>query len=635
MAHLGLASHDLHGSILLRDSLDLQASFLLAQLIKTALEGGADAAAHVGPAAAPAARCRRRVVLLAAQQAASHYAQVLRKAGLQVPALLASGQLTVLDLLPSLGSGLPPLHALHRQLAAAVASGGGGGDGGGGHACLVADDLSSRQDWDTFLHACIVLGQAPGCCFIGLAHGDVAAGEGWLARLEHAATLVLDVEPLEPGRPGAGSSAGRLAITRRDACQATAAAAAGHGFMTAPVARNVLRGAACGVGCPHCCNFGGPGTSSAGGRLTWPASAAPACGTLDLNTAGPVMGSNAPGAVIKLTIFISAQHGGRHLFRLCPGPDATKPCFTQHTLQRVDGSGPYVWTPLQGGPVPEAEYSQGVRSGVSGELYTWRFRLPEGVACERCVLQWWWTTANSCRVPGAPGYVGGDPGMSMCNTPGPFPEEFYNCADIRIAPGGSDAGDAPWRPWPQFPLPVALQQELARGRTGSTAEPTTAELLQMQQQAGQQQQQPQQQQQQQQAGGMGPRPRVGPILGPPDGLPADVLAALAALRGTVDEPWATHLCRGYGNGVSASGRYFSVQRDCSLFLTCGPSEGWILACPQGLLWDDTQKSCNFPALTECGSRPPLPAPLRERELCYVPGADIRKPQGIALSIVAF
>ena len=142
MAHLGLASHDLHGSILLRDSLDLQASFLLAQLIKTALEGGADAAAHVGPAAAPAARCRRRVVLLAAQQAASHYAQVLRKAGLQVPALLASGQLTVLDLLPSLGSGLPPLHALHRQLAAAVASGGGGGDGGGGHACLVADDLS-------------------------------------------------------------------------------------------------------------------------------------------------------------------------------------------------------------------------------------------------------------------------------------------------------------------------------------------------------------------------------------------------------------------------------------------------------------------------------------------------------------
>ena len=72
--------------------------------------------------------------------------------------------------------------------------------------------------------------------------------------------------------------------------------AAGHGFMTAPVARNVLRGAACGVGCPHCCNFGGPGTSSAGGRLTWPASAAPACGTLDLNTAGPVMGSYAPGA---------------------------------------------------------------------------------------------------------------------------------------------------------------------------------------------------------------------------------------------------------------------------------------------------------------------------------------------------
>lgn len=46
--------------------------------------------------------------------------------------------------------------------------------------------------------------------------------------------LVLDVEPLEPGRPGAGSSAGRLAITRRDACQATAAAAAGAAAGVAP-----------------------------------------------------------------------------------------------------------------------------------------------------------------------------------------------------------------------------------------------------------------------------------------------------------------------------------------------------------------------------------------------------------------
>lgn len=42
-------------------------------------------------------------------------------------------------------------------------------------------------------------------------------------------------------------------------------------------------------------------------------------------------------------------------------------------------------------------------------------------------LQWWWTTANSCQVPGAPAYVGSD-NMAWCNTPNVFPEEFFNCA---------------------------------------------------------------------------------------------------------------------------------------------------------------------------------------------------------------
>jgi hypothetical protein len=33
---------------------------------------------------------------------------------------------------------------------------------------------------------------------------------------------------------------------------------AAHGFVADPVARNLLR-PGCGVGCPHCCNGGGPG----------------------------------------------------------------------------------------------------------------------------------------------------------------------------------------------------------------------------------------------------------------------------------------------------------------------------------------------------------------------------------------
>lgn len=44
-------------------------------------------------------------------------------------------------------------------------------------------------DWAAFLHSCVALGAAPGCCFVGLAHRDVAGDAPWLARLEHVAAV--------------------------------------------------------------------------------------------------------------------------------------------------------------------------------------------------------------------------------------------------------------------------------------------------------------------------------------------------------------------------------------------------------------------------------------------------------------
>jgi hypothetical protein len=46
--------------------------------------------------------------------------------------------------------------------------------------------------------------------------------------------------------------------------------------------------------------------------------------------------------------------------------------------------------------------------------------------CPLCP-QWWWTTANSCQVPGAPTYVGSD-NMAWCNTKGANPEEVRSPA---------------------------------------------------------------------------------------------------------------------------------------------------------------------------------------------------------------
>ncbi len=59
-------------------------------------------------------------------------------------------------------------------------------------------------------------------------------------------------------------------------------------------------------------------------------------------------------------------------------------------------------------------------------------RLPDGVTCSACTLQWWWTTSNSCSVPGNPF---GDGGMGSCANPqpGPYPEEVSWAGHMSLA----------------------------------------------------------------------------------------------------------------------------------------------------------------------------------------------------------
>lgn len=66
-------------------------------------------------------------------------------------------------------------------------------------------------------------------------------------------------------------------------------------------------------------------------------------------------------------------------FRLCanPGNNAgeTQNCFNQNLLQRADG---------------------GTRIPVNGpRTYTDRFRLPAGLRCARCVIQWNYRAGNN------------------------------------------------------------------------------------------------------------------------------------------------------------------------------------------------------------------------------------------------
>lgn len=79
------------------------------------------------------------------------------------------------------------------------------------------------------------------------------------------------------------------------------------------------------------------------------------------------------------------------------------------------------------------------------------YQLPKGLTCDHCVLHWFWSAANTCNPPGVINFYEGENGpknWEQCPGQGGakggytkvqkdcskdrFPEEYYQCADIRI-----------------------------------------------------------------------------------------------------------------------------------------------------------------------------------------------------------
>lgn len=116
-------------------------------------------------------------------------------------------------------------------------------------------------------------------------------------------------------------------------------------------------------------------------------------------------------------------------FRLCqhdsPFTNITQQCLDRHLLQLdSDGSTRYM--------VPDGDYG-------SVQDIRLKLRLPEGVTCSACVLQWKYNAGNSWGV---------DPVTKQgCIGCGPQ-EQFYGCADVAIGHEEVVTGVAPERfPW--------------------------------------------------------------------------------------------------------------------------------------------------------------------------------------------
>ncbi|XP_063386647.1 uncharacterized protein LOC134672626 [Cydia fagiglandana] len=119
---------------------------------------------------------------------------------------------------------------------------------------------------------------------------------------------------------------------------------------------------------------------------------------------GVIVAKYLPGATIATTTHLTASHMGYWEFKLCPDPtDNSQACFDKHLLVSEDGESQY--TPNRGSGIYEVNY-----------------KLPSGLICDHCVLQWRYVAGNNWGI-----CSNGTAGLGCGNQ-----EEFRACSDIAI-----------------------------------------------------------------------------------------------------------------------------------------------------------------------------------------------------------
>lgn len=188
---------------------------------------------------------------------------------------------------------------------------------------------------------------------------------------------------------------------------------------------------------------------------------------------GYIVKAYSQGGIIDIVTAITAHHNG--FFELficnvarCPNKDISRSCFHRRgacqQLYRAGGDACESRTNTRCAPVdpnypgrwyfPCTKYGKRERGNwISYGPNTARFRLPRDLVCEHCVLQWYWVAANTCNPPGVIEFFEGPRGplnWGKCKGQGGavggytkvqkpcgarykrFPEEYYQCSDIRI-----------------------------------------------------------------------------------------------------------------------------------------------------------------------------------------------------------
>eukprot|EP00985_Skeletonema_marinoi_P016898 scaffold9175_cov115-Skeletonema_marinoi.AAC.3 len=215
----------------------------------------------------------------------------------------------------------------------------------------------------------------------------------------------------------------------------------GHGYMVSPRSRNYVAKQDGKWGgdettpypesCPHCLNVGGTETTCGkveGRNYDYPKNA------LGGNLAPAVQACYSEGDVVELDVVLTAHHMGHFSYKACAinaGEVASQECFDSNPLTFVEdvlyGSRPDPNFPNRAYiPRRDAAFIQTDNNGHW--KFTHRFKLPEGLSGDL---------------------------VGVCNSIPPngrgLPEQFWNCAEIRVAP---DCTSNPPPPSPTNPSPT-------------------------------------------------------------------------------------------------------------------------------------------------------------------------------------
>ncbi|KAK9805244.1 hypothetical protein WJX72_008405 [[Myrmecia] bisecta] len=204
----------IEGTLLVKDTLAADGSFMIPYLLKLAL------------------RQQYKVIFVTVQESLAHWQTLLRKLGVNLASYLASQQVAHISLLaadtPAWDTPAEPerLRQLYYQIIEVALPKADGADLTE-PLLLLFDNLSvlacmqpESVLWTSFVYYCRTLGahRQGSFCFAALAHEDIEADWPWLHLLEHHSQLVVQIDGLESGQ--SADITGRVEVMRRDVLDA-------------------------------------------------------------------------------------------------------------------------------------------------------------------------------------------------------------------------------------------------------------------------------------------------------------------------------------------------------------------------------------------------------------------------------